>query len=1393
MGDRRPSLIDQMALAAALEEDLDLSSGDEEEEESGSIDDDDLLGGPSEAFTSDAIDEVNEEDLELSFDEEQAIRAAEELRAHNRTSSLTMGTDFEDPSHSGTNSEGLDDFFLEEPVSMPFSLRTSNRDATGGDESQVSAFNMSSVSDKWDVEDPNANLEPEFPSEGGFHFRHASDASFHSAPAGTRQEPPSPVPGGAAVRRASHSIERPSIKITLAGGATPLDGDGDNRMGNSTSSPSVSGGLLPRFSRLSSLSHRRHMSRGDSASMGGSVSIENPLDPQSSSAEWGNVAAAVGGQPAGNPPSRHIKFAVEDTVLVLLTLLNVTNVEDPRDTFTVAPVNKYGFPQGEGRSDAEKSGPYTFVLATVKHVHFDEDDRYYTVVRADTGTEQRADSGWIEPLNDPAGIEAASQAAKLTVRSAQDKPVEAAEESGYLQDVWECLLDSASWPRDFVKSTLMPWYMMQKNKASQMLYGDAPFACRIHVTGINFLVFCSTLFLFLEVINLAFLPATYDREFAIVGATIWFILVLELIFEIAIRPSGYIGLVKSDRAFAPSTARHINGFHIFFETIALATFIPEFRCLGSGICFRDSKFSRVTSALESVAGWSHADAARGQFIIGLTVLRIFGLIRHWKQMFINNTLFPSKREGLDKWLIPGAKGSNDTTRRNSTKKHDDDIDSIVWHPEETAAELTNSEDDRRLQNAGTIGTALMVVNSHRALILLASIVLVLPMLVTLTQQNLVSYKMVDLLQAHNLAAPSSSEDDCAYLEASVQAWLRSAAAPQPTSLLDNVVDTYILWAQLLPVRCDFQRDDGVITICDGQMNDDWIRVSSSSCSIWDDSSPSSPSDASEAYFAEQLNLRFEGIRELGREDSVNGLTGFETRVFVNDNPTIALVNMGQLFVLLGILLIGLYGLNALRGEAIRLVLDPLQRMLKIVLRYAENPLSQDVKSGSNIKKDGPDGTDVEGEEIGNYETEQLINAITKIADLLRKCWGVAGAGIISSNLARTKDGETVVFNPTVPGKRVYALFGFVAINGFSELLRALDRDVMILINDVAKVVHDEVYRWALGDHGQCNKNLGAAFLMVFRIGDFSEVQKKKQVATEKLFRENAKSTTKRSANLRKRLTSARTGGRRTPYAGRKIGRHDVDGQLQLASLPGIQAFTDRALLGMLKSFAGVHRDKQLTTVWKNDFRLSAGVSAYQVDIIYGMDAGWAVEGAVGSEYKIDATYLSPHVNMASRMMSATKQYGVTILLSKAVEELLSRTCRKKLRHLDTVYVKGSKVKQEIFTYDARYQGVDFFLLERTPEQADMDAESYHNSIWDHDRDLLAMRQHVSEKFLETFHLGVKQYLSGKWEEAHRTLELADDLMMENVLNDGYLEYDMEEIEGRIFDKNDQSEEIVRIR
>ena len=39
---------------------------------------------------------------------------------------------------------------------------------------------------------------------------------------------------------------------------------------------------------------------------------------------------------------------------------------------------------------------------------------------------------------------------------------------------------------------------------------------------------------------------------------------------------------------------------------------------------------------------------------------------------------------------------------------------------------------------------------------------------------------------------------------------------------------------------------------------------------------------------------------------------------------------------------------------------------------------------------------------------------------------------------------------------------------------------------------------------------------------------------------------------------------------------------------------------------------------------------------FGLHVGWAIEGAIGSNHKIDASYLSPNVNMASRLEAATK-------------------------------------------------------------------------------------------------------------------------------------------------------------
>ena len=84
---------------------------------------------------------------------------------------------------------------------------------------------------------------------------------------------------------------------------------------------------------------------------------------------------------------------------------------------------------------------------------------------------------------------------------------------------------------------------------------------------------------------------------------------------------------------------------------------------------------------------------------------------------------------------------------------------------------------------------------------------------------------------------------------------------------------------------------------------------------------------------------------------------------------------------------------------------------------------------------------------------------------------------------------------------------------------------------------------------------------------------------------------------------------------------------------------------------------------------------------FGLHVGWAIEGAIGSEFKIDASYLSPNVNMASRLEAATKQFGVQILISGDLHSICTEKCQSYMRQIDYVVVKGASKPVELYTVD----------------------------------------------------------------------------------------------------------------
>ena len=875
-----------------------------------------------------------------------------------------------------------------------------------------------------------------------------------------------------------------------------------------------------------------HRSRYEPPGPGRRSSLDATLAQLESSSGWDSVAAAaalVASEASGGVSSRHRhRYGVGDRVLVSLTVMNATlgggtsavasmsmmssghhlppgedqavvgesaareRISLLRESTTLVPVNRHGFPPGGasvGSPPLYHQGPYGYVLATVARVHFEEDAQYYTVARADTETEQRSDALCMHPLPDSQeAYEAALKAARTTKKTLEDEQ-KRLEPAG---------VRAVEWCRVRVWNRCVGAYrsvrVRTKVQTAKFLYGNLPYGFDVQFSGVNFLVLCSAIYMFIDNARLAFFSHSSDWTIMILTTVVWSILVIELLFEVLVRPEGYSALMASEKAYAPSTARFINAFHLFFEVVALVCFVPDFRCLASGDCGAAVPFSLIRASLTSVLGPSVSDAVRGHLFFITLRLRVFNLVRHWKKMWINHTFDEpvDKDSHLRGYWVPtqGILDSQIGKTIQTDKKTDDvkistlSVDDSQYDDDAEEERLAKEQKrqakraDKRLSKAATIGTALMVVNSHRAMILVVTIVSFLPVIFFMAPHgstNPASYKSVELLQANNLFVTSEDDVSCQYLETAIDAWVASLAKANIDSndyAGYERTATHLLWAQLLPARCGM-RDDGVITLCPPSQ----YYYDSAICNDW---GSERADEVSADSIAERLGLRSGVIASYSVEQNTtfNGNeTLFSVSAFFNEGHSVAYTNFSSFLLQFCMLCLILLGLTVLRGDAGHLVLDPLRRMLKIVLRYASNPLDQaqskrKKKKARSVTDDEMTSLDsdsdidyAEKDELGNYETEQLIRAIARITDLLRKCWGVAGANIISTNLARTQDGKVVLFDPTVAGRRVYALFGFCGITDFPHLLRNLDQDVMILINDVAKIVHEEVYRWGLGDSG----------------------------------------------------------------------------------------------------------------------------------------------------------------------------------------------------------------------------------------------------------------------------------------------------------------------------------------
>jgi len=340
----------------------------------------------------------------------------------------------------------------------------------------------------------------------------------------------------------------------------------------------------------------------------------------------------------------------------------------------------------------------------------------------------------------------------------------------------------------------------------------------------------------------------------------------------------------------------------------------------------------------------------------------------------------------------------------------------------------------------------------------------------------------------------------------------------------------------------------------------------------------------------------------------------------------------------------------------------------------------------------------------SMETKILENAIIKLGSLLALGFGEAGVEIIGQNL----DDENATVDAMIPGSKVEAIYGWCDIRNFAVVTEVLQGKTMVFVNQVAAIVHRIV-----DEHlGAANKNAGQAFLMVWR--------------------------------LEQHLP---TGG--------------TDGP---GSASSRERISDLAVMSFVRVVMELARDSSLAEYRTHPWLL-AKLPKFRVRLGFGLHLGWSIEGAIGSAFKIDASYLSPHVNVAVQLEEMTVEYDVKILMSEPLVRSCNPRFSRHFRPVDRVQLPGSKTIARLFTVDlddttlrVQRRPPATGSASRSQRRQDRETEKQRMLVVEQDREferdrfIRQMRRRHTQQFFQEYERGYLNYEAGEWDVAREALQ-----------------------------------------
>ena len=427
----------------------------------------------------------------------------------------------------------------------------------------------------------------------------------------------------------------------------------------------------------------------------------------------------------------------------------------------------------------------------------------------------------------------------------------------------------------------------------------------------------------------------------------------------------------------------------------------------------------------------------------------------------------------------------------------------------------------------------------------------------------------------------------------------------------------------------------------------------------------------------------------------------------------AILNLLKIIFILSSLYIICFRLNK---DLNLLILKPLNNINKVIDKVSKDPVNN--KIISELKQNFENRIDniiQRDKKNVKYEMKVIESTLIRLSGLISVGYGEAGGAIIKQFIKGDEG-----FDPMSSGNIIEAIFGFCFIHDFSEISEVFEEKTMIFVNHICDIVHSCVDKF----NGYTNKNIGDCFLLAWKIKN-SENKSPKPVSNKNIFNQNQNE--------------------------------------ELTEL------ADCALLAFLNIFKKINKTRKILAYRKDPDIIKRFGTRYSIGLGFGLHYGWGIEGAIGSHHKIDCSYLSPNVNIAARLETATNIYGVDILFSGEFYELLSDYMKEKCRKIDVVTLKGSEKPVNLYTVDLNKNIKPGKLTSNKDRMSVREKMDYYGQkkrkLWKkyenskknktigeiYYKESKGFRQILNNQksalFYNNFEEGLSHYIDGEWEEA----------------------------------------------